>query len=235
MTSIAIVDDELQDRELLKSFFSRLARDIDTAIETYLFASGEELLLSSVSYDIICLDIQMEGQDGLAIARRIREQNEKVVLIFVTNLAHLAIEGYSVHAYDFIVKPIEYNFFVLKMESLLKAVGKDDAKYVSVMIGTEWERIPVQDLLYIEVTGHYLLYHTKENSYKQKGSLHSIETKLSSLPFAKCNNCYLVNLENVEAVQGDEVRVGDTWLKISRSKKKDFLQTLAKNIQETTI
>ena len=88
-------------------------------------------------------------------------------------------------------------------------------------------RFSTNELYYAEVDGHYIYYHTKDGFYKQKQSMKELEDLLAGLSFKRCNNCYLVNLKYVDAVDRDDVKVGGEWLKISRPRKKEFLQALA--------
>lgn len=88
-------------------------------------------------------------------------------------------------------------------------------------------RFSTNELYYAEVDGHYIYYYTKDGSYKQKQSMKELEDLLAGLSFKRCNNCYLVNLKYVDAVDRDDVKVGGEWLKISRPRKKEFLQALA--------
>lgn len=89
------------------------------------------------------------------------------------------------------------------------------------------QRISTDDLYYVEVNGHYLYYHTKDQTVRQKASMKEIEDRLAGLSFKRCNNCYLVNLKYVDCVNKDDLKVGNDWLKISRPRKKEFLQALA--------
>lgn len=77
------------------------------------------------------------------------------------------------------------------------------------------------------MSGHYLYYHTPEGVFTQKASMKEAEDKLTALSFKRCNNCYLINLKYVDCVNKDEIQIAGEWLKISRPRKKEFLQALA--------
>ena len=118
---IAIVEDEQQQRELLRDYVCQYARDTGAHHTVELFGSGEELLERySPQYDIILLDIEMPGLNGMETAERIRARDADVVLMFVTNMAQYAVGGYAVGALDFVLKPVNYNTFSLRFARAVK-------------------------------------------------------------------------------------------------------------------
>lgn len=228
MVKVTIADDEKQAREQLEKFFFQLSLALKEEIQVQSFSSGEELIKEyDYSADIICLDIQMQGQDGIQTAKKIREKDEQVILIFVTNMAQLAIEGYAVRALDFIIKPISYYSFELKMQNVVRSVMNKKTKTLVFNYENGIEKISCEDIYYIEVEGHYISCYTVEGVLRQKTSLKELEEKLEGLSFKRCNHCYLVNLKHVKSVRKEEILVGGDWLKISRPRKKEFLQSLA--------
>lgn len=228
MIKVAVVDDEQTEREQLRSFFNQFDKEHRKGIQVTEFSSGAAFLQQyDLSYDLICLDIDMPECNGMETARKIRERDDKVMLIFVTNMAQMAIHGYEVHALDFIVKPVQYYSFALKIQSALNMLEHKKQKSIVLNTGEGIHKIITDELYYVEVRGHYLFYHTTDAVYKQKAALHELEEKMEGCAFYKCNQCYLVNMKYVSAVQKDEVRVGAEWLKISRPRKKEFLQALA--------
>ncbi|MDD3360656.1 MAG: LytTR family DNA-binding domain-containing protein [Hespellia sp.] len=228
MIKVAVVDDEKMAREQLETYFFQMSSALREEIDVQTYVSGDELLEAyDYSMDIICLDIQMQGQDGITTAKKIREKDDQVILIFVTNMAQLAIEGYAVRALDFILKPINYYSFQLKMQSVVKSVIHKKVKTLVFNHEGSIIRIVSEELYYVEVEDHYISYHTAEAIFRQKASLKELEEKLEGLSFKRCNNCYLINLKHVRSVRKDEVLVGGNWLKISRPRKKEFLQALA--------
>lgn len=228
MIKIAVVDDEAEERKQIIEYFNRLSLKLYEKLDVFSFESGETLLSKyDYKWDIICLDIQMNGENGIEIAKKIRELDNQVIIIFITNLAQMAIEGYSVRALDFIVKPLNYYSFELKMQSIIKSVINKVSKNIVINHADGWKKISTDDLCYVEVEGHYISYHTTNGIYKQKATLKKLEEYLKGLSFKRCNNCYLVNLKHVDIVRKDEVLVNEDWLRISRPRKKEFLQALA--------
>ena len=228
MMKVAVVDDERAEREVLKEYFSRLAQEIHEEIQVNCFSGGEELLEGwDYRYDLICLDIEMQGEKGIDVARKIRKLDSKVLIVFVTNMAQMAIQGYEVQALDFIVKPVNYYNFAMKIKVAVNLIGSRKSKNIVINTANGFQKISSENLLYAEVDRHYLYYHTTEGTFKQKASLKELEDSLEGLPFKRCNNCYLVNLKHVDSVNKDDLQIGGNWLKISRPRKKQFLQDLA--------
>lgn len=228
MIRIAIVDDEQQERNKLLRFFEQLQTKVHEEIEVQLFVSGEQFLFEDDrNFDLICLDIDMNGRDGIETAREIRKKDTEVIIMFITNMAQMAIRGYEVQALDFILKPVNYYSFEMKIRNAFDIISNRKSRNIIINSAGNVVKISTNDLYYVEVDGHYLYYHTKDGIHKQKISLKELEDRLEGLSFQRCNNCYLVNLKYVDCVNKDELRINGEWLKISRPRKKEFLQTLA--------
>lgn len=229
MIRIAVIDDENQERETLTKYFSDFQKESAEKFEIDQYDSGEDFLEEKRKvYDLICLDIDMKEIDGIQTAKMLREQGENAVIIFITNMAQMAIRGYEVQAYDFIIKPLNYYSFSIKLRNVIEIIHSRKVKNIVISTNDGTYKISTEDLLFVEVEGHNLYFHTKSRVYKQNAALKDVEHRLEGLSFKRCNHCYLVNLQHVSSVnRQDEVKVGDVWLKISRPRKKDFLQSLA--------
>ena len=226
MLRIAAVDDEAEMTLLLKNYIERYAaeRGRQFVVETY--SGGFELLGESKFPDIIFLDIEMPNLSGMETARAIRERDAACVIIFITNIARYAIEGYSVNALDYILKPVNYRSFAFKMRRAEEVAEKMQKNTITVTVKYGKQRIAVSDIYYVEVVRHKLTYHTADGDVEVWDSMKNAQAQLSSYGFALCNVCYLVNLRQVKAVVENEVAVGKYRLKISRQKKNDFLDAL---------
>ena len=228
MIKIAVVDDELRDRKIILSYFEQIKLKLHEELKIDLYDSGEKLLETmNADYDLICLDIDLQGIDGVETARKIREQDSEVIILFVTNMAKLAIKGYEVHALDFILKPIQYYSFAMKIQNALSIINNKKCKRIVLPTPTGIIKISSNELYYAEVKGHYLFYHLEDGVYKQKASMKDLEIKLEGLSFKRCNNCYLINLKYVDCVDKDEIKIKGEWLKISRPRRKGFLLALS--------
>ena len=121
MLRIAVVDDDQIAISRLRECLNHYSEEKGVNFNIKVYQNGIDLLVGYRSdYDIIFLDVDMPDINGFQTARRIRELDECVILVFVTNLAQYAIEGYKYHAADYIVKPLKYHTFALKMHMILK-------------------------------------------------------------------------------------------------------------------
>ena len=125
MLQVALVEDSGDAAETVKAYLDRLSAEKGLECRLVWFDNPVNFLEKySVDYDIIMLDIQMPGMNGMDLARKIRERNATVPLIFITNMAQYAIKGYEVDASDFIVKPVSYFDFALKFERVVKKLDR---------------------------------------------------------------------------------------------------------------
>ncbi len=228
MWRVAVVDDQASVRTQMESYFERYQQERGERFQISAFQDAAQFLdRYQPEYDLVLMDIDMPGMDGLTAAHRLRKLDPGVVLIFVTNLAQYAINGYEVSAVDFVVKPVSYAKFAFKLERALKlALPKDRPM---VLIKTEEGTVAIQrgDITYVEVQGHNLFYHTGEETYRVRGSLKQAEEEFGEMPFFTCNKCYIVNLAFVDAVRENVAVVAGDEIVVSRPKKKAFMEALA--------
>lgn len=228
MWRIAVVDDQVSVWNRMKDYFERYTKERGERFQLTFFENAMLFLDHyKPQYDIILMDIDMPGMNGMEAAHRLRELDEAVVLVFVTNLAQYAINGYEVSAVDFIVKPVDYSKFAFKLTRALRLVP--DKERAVVLLRTESGTVTVEqeDILYVEVDGHNLYYHTEKETYRIRGSLKQAESELPPPAFFLCNKCYLVNLAHVEEVSGNTVTLAGETVSVSRPKKKAFMEALA--------
>ncbi|WP_099466845.1 LytR/AlgR family response regulator transcription factor [Konateibacter massiliensis] len=225
---IAIVEDERSYQEQMIKYLTDFEQEYDTVIRPQVFSDGDEIVEAyengNNQWSIIFLDIKMKNKNGIETAREIRKRDNDVVIIFITSLMQYAIKGYEVDALDFVLKPISYGQFALKMKKALNSVKKRESRFLVLFKGQRMDKVSTDDIRYIEVQNHYLHIVTKAHTYKMRGTMQEIEKELSNLPFARCSNAYLVNLKHVKQVTKDTVYLADTELSITRTKKAGFLQ-----------
>jgi DNA-binding LytR/AlgR family response regulator len=229
MIHIAIVDDELNSQQLLFDYLHRYEIQNNESFEISIFFDGKEIAANYIpQYDIILLDVKMDSMSGFTAAERIRKLDNDVVIIFITNLAQYAIEGYKVDALNYLLKPVSYFTFSEEIKRSLKRVRNQEKSYLTIPIEQGFVRVDVKKILFIESEKqkHRILIHTDDAGYSMVCTLREMESKLQSKNFLRCNSGYLVNLARVIGVQGNFVLVGKHRLQISRPKKKGFLSML---------
>lgn len=215
----AIVDDDVKDRELLYNFIQRYRSETGADIRADLFPGSLEFLEKFHSdYDIIFLDIEMPGMDGMEVAHEVRRTDQAAGIIFITNMAQYAIRGYEVSAIDFMVKPVNYYNFVDKLKRAIDFSSRRARKDLVLRREDEIVRVPASDLFYVEKDGNNLVYHTRNGEFRERGSMQALKAKLDNAAFSECMSGCLVNLAYVEklerihcygfAFQGKRVLIG---------------------------
>lgn len=233
---IAIVEDDKKYIQELTQNLKQFSTEFNTQITIDIFHNGAELIGNyKPLYDAIFLDIEMPVMNGLETAKAIREMDHSVILMFITNLAQYAVKGYEVNAIDYVLKPIHYSSFSIKMQRVIREVRANTKE--SIMIDTndgETLRLPLQKIFFIEVMGHTLSYHTANHVYSERSTrtMKSLTADLKKYGFSRCNNSFLINLFYLDKIGKDYCIVNGEQLPISRSRKKTFTQDAKKYTED---
>lgn len=223
---IAIVDDKKEIQQQLGEFIKTYSTNQQIPITVTYFSNGLEIVDNYRSnFDVIYFDVQMPIMDGMTAAKKIRQVDENVIIVFLTNYVQWAVEGYSVNAFDFILKPLSYFVFTEHFKKIQRKILESN-KSILIKNKNGMIRILLNNLYFVESNGHYLIFHTVEKDIETIDSMKKIESELASKNFFRCNNGYLVNLAHVNNFTGNIVQVGHYDLQISRPRKKLFIQAL---------
>lgn len=230
---VAVLDDTPEDVERLDLFLHRYAQERDLTLNVETFDSGEGFLAEFRSqYDVVFLDIEMPGVDGMGVARAIREKDGDVGIVFVTNLAQYAVQGYEVSAVDFIVKPYTYYVLCEKLDRALARLKRRE-RHTLLLSGRDGvHRIPTSSLLYIEKKGDYLVFHTEEGVFRERGSIRACRERLAGLPFGECTSGCLVNLDYVTRIGKEDISLGEVTLPLSRRLRRQFTDAYVDYVSE---
>lgn len=235
MINVALVEDDLQYREELIGFLQRFEQENQEKFRIATFSDGREITAHySADYDLILMDIEMQEMDGMTAAEKIREQDREVVIIFITNMPQYVMKGYTVDALDYVLKPLTYFAFSQRISRALNRMTHRMRKYISIPIRSGVVKLDISQITYVEIMNHSLVYHTVKERYECKGSLTDAATRLEPEHFFRVSNCYLVNLEYVDSVQGSDVTVNGEVLAVSRSRKKQLLDALNDYMNEVS-
>ena len=231
MVRIAIVEDEEVVRSQLVEYITRYTRQYGTEFEVTAFADGDELLEDyRPRYDILFMDIEMKHLDGMETARRVRQMDEAVLIIFITNTAQYAINGYAVGAFDYVLKPVPYFAFSQQVKKAMIQLQKRAHFDLTLPADGGMRRLDTASIYYIESDGHYAHFYTEGGNFAARGLLKEFEEKLAARPFARCSNSFLVNLAQVSGVWQENVKVGPYQLTLSRTRRRSFLDAMAEYI-----
>ncbi len=229
MIKVAIVEDSKQDLNDLLSCLTQYEKEHSEEFQIDSFSNGLDFIEKyNEGYDLVFMDVNMPYENGISISKRLRLIDKDVPIVFVTQMAQYAISAFDVSAKDYLLKPIIYSSFAFRFSKILDGIkinsGNDG---VSFLVKTSDAHIKINsnDITYVEVVRHTLIFHTLDGEFETGGSLKNIEAKLSGQgkTFAKCNNCYLINLRYIEKIESETLYLKGAALKISRSRKKEFM------------
>lgn len=227
--NIAIVEDSKEEMRQLTAFLKRYQEekpDIEFTISK--FTDGDEICENfQCQYDVILMDIQMKRTDGLKAAEYLRRFDDRVEIIFITNCTQYAICGYKVRAFNYIIKPMSYTVFSAEADRFISSVAKRREEYIIISLRSSTVRLALNEIIYVECVKHKIIFHTKDKDYEIFGTMRDYESRLEKSNFFRCNSGYLINLMMVNGVKDEIVSVGGYELKISRPRKKQFMEKLA--------
>lgn len=229
MIRIGIVEDDALSRKLVLDYLARYEAAHAESFEISVFEDGSQILRGyRPRFDIILLDIQMEDVDGMTTAKRIRQVDDQVVLVFITSSPQFAIKGYEVDATSYLLKPLPWFAFEQELSRSIQVARKRVGASLLLQSGSDVVRLAVGDIVYIESVKHRLEIHTTSGSHSISGALKDMEAQLEGQDFFRSNSCYLVNLAHVQGVRDQScLMTGGADLRISRPRKKPFMTALA--------
>ena len=215
MLKIAVVEDQQEVRDELCRFIRKYAAENSLQVEAVPIEDGAVIAAHyEPGWDIIFMDVEMPGLDGFGAAEKIRAVDGDAVLVFVTNMA-----------------PVNYYQFCTKLSRAVQRVERRRGGQVVLQLaGGGMQVLSTNDIYYLETRDRLLWYHTAKGEFSVRASLASAEKQLAQYHFSRCNQCYLVNLQYVKAVENDFVHVNTDRLEISRRQRAAFLTAVASYI-----
>lgn len=231
MIHICICDDEKVERINLKTIINTQLelKGIDFSIVEY---ENGEALIESLSksknyFDIIFLDIEMKGLNGIEIARHIRKSNDTSIIIFITGFSEYVFNGYEVKALNYILKPYKQDKIIEVLNEALKQINSNEDKFFIVQINSNSYKICLKDIYYFISDKRKLKIVTIENTYEFYGKLDDIEKELPSF-FIRVHQRYLININYISSIENSCVEVNKEKIPISRQKYQNVMIAFAK-------
>lgn len=223
---IAVVDDEAIQIQTMKSLIVHAARQLNIAVNVDQFSSGEAFLFELEDYptlDIVFLDIEMKQVDGLDVAKKIRETDQNLTIVFATAYAEYAVQGYDVQALDYLLKPIE----VEQVARVLKRhLDKKPHLRESLTVESKGEfiKIYMEDILYIEVNKRECDIHIRNQIITVNQTLRELMEQLNDA-FIQTHRSYLVNVAHINRLLNKDVE-------LTNGESVPVSRRLAKEVQE---
>lgn len=229
MYRMLIVENTPAEADLLRGYLQRYASEKNLSLLIETLPSALEFINSKHVADLIFMDIDMPGINGMEAAEILRGYDAETPLVFVTNLAQYAVRGYAVDAVDFVVKPIEYGDFAMRMDRAMRVVARNAEHSLALPTADGIRVVSQGDVTYIDLAKHDLCYHLIDGSeLRERGSLRAAEQRLDPQVFLRISSGCLVNMARVVRIGRESVTMADgAELFYSRSQRKRALETLA--------
>ena len=231
---IAICDDEKNIRELMANKVAKQYPDAEISF----FQSGEELLLVDESIDILFLDIQMSGIDGMETARELRKKDKSVILIFVTAVEEYVFQAFDVGAFNYIVKPIDDGKF---SDVLHRAVDEwssqninekePEERYVLINNSGVHTKVILDEIVYAEVFNRKVVIHKMNDEIEYYGKMSDLEA-LAGDSFFRPHRAYLINFKYVEKYDATTIYLERGTALMAKQNYPEFVKKYMKYIQK---
>lgn len=222
---VAVCDDERTFREelakLLRSYQN--ARKTDVFMDFY--QNGDELLSAKYQYDVIFMDYQLDGLNGIETCRKLRETNKDSVIIFISAYPSAALDSFEVNTFRFLTKPVDQNKLFKALDDYKDSIDRDSLLILNTHEGT-W-KIKISEIVYLESSGKHTFVRTLNETYEVHNNLKRVEALLPPGKFSRCHKAFVVgfahirNHTNTEILMdnGEMVYIGSHYL---RQFKEDF-------------
>lgn len=228
---IAVVDDEKAIREHICGLVEE--QQPESRIEAY--ATGEELLASGKRFDIVFLDIQMEGMNGIEAARNLREKNanlgvEDTVLVFITGIKDYVFDAFDLYAFQYLLKPIDERKFAEVLEKAAREAAKKKERRV-LFIKSRNLTLDQSEILYIESRAKKVEIHTVRQTIEIYAAMDELEGQLGD-EFYRCHRAYIVNMDCITEYDSESITLtnGDR-VYLTKKKYGEFVKAYMWHLQ----
>ena len=221
---IAICEDEDKYAEQLIEYINEWAASKDITAKIFAHITAERFLHEwedSEDYDMIFLDIKMGAMSGMDLAKIIRRTNAHVPIVFATSMKGQVLQGYTVSAMQFLLKPVrKEDVFACLNKTLQLGTTK---KFFLLNDLEKTFKIPHEDILYVEMLSHNATMTTTKQEYTFRKTITAILEELDDDLFVKCHKSYIINIRHIEAVSKTYVIMSnDAEIPLSRNISKEI-------------
>ena len=228
---IAVVDDEKAIREHICGLVEE--QKPESRIEAY--ATGEELIASGIRFDIVFLDIQMEGMNGIEAARSLREKNanlgvEDTVLVFITGIKEYVFDALDLYAFQYLLKPIDEDKFAEVLERAVREAARKKERRV-LFIKSRNLTLDQSEILYIESRAKKVEIHTVRQTIEIYAAMDELEGQLGD-GFYRCHRAYIVNMDCITEYDSESITLtnGDR-VYLTKKKYGEFVKAYMWHLQ----
>lgn len=222
--SIAIIEDEKVQLELLNKYVKKWSssKGIRVSIENFYNAESFYFKWSmDKRHEILLLDVQMPGKNGIELAKKVRNENSDVKIIFITAVTDYIQAGYDVEAINYLIKPIKEEKLYECLDRALDKISKEE-KAILIEAEGEFNKINQKDILYIEAFAHYIEINTLQNKYTTRKSIGTIEKELDKNMFVRCHRSYVVGLRYINSIKSTQLELDNgEIIPVSRRRYQD--------------
>ncbi len=226
---IAICDDEDQICDLLSQKIQKyyFSTSIEFSIST--FRSGDDLLKYDISrIDVLFLDVDMPGRNGMETAKEIRKQNKEMLIIFMTAYSEFVFESFKVDAFRYLVKPVKDSELMETFDAVNRKMSEEEDK-LNFQFQNEMYSIRYSDIIYIEGMRDKIWIYCKDQTYRSRGTLKNLCDMLADKGFFQVHRSYIINLSKIQKYNSQYVSLeGDHEVPVSKYRLNEFKEEYIK-------
>lgn len=229
MINVVLCDDEPHFLTSMEKLIQQYMKTNQKELCITKFHDGVDLIKNyDLGFDIIFLDVSMETLDGIETAKKIREVDNKVVIIFLTSVVKYVLSGYTLGAANYLIKPINLKKITIELDKALEKLQEIGQQSITIKNNTGLYKIYVNDIKYIETYDRKTLIHMKDKEVVCFYTMKILEEKLNAFNFIRCHSSFIVNTQFIQSIEKLVIflTTGEQ-IPISQQKRKDVMRLIA--------
>lgn len=219
---IAICDDDSVQLKYIYTLVQKWGNAVKKALDISCYSNARELLFDYTPgcFDVLLLDIQMDGENGISLAKRIRSFNDNAVIIFITAVPDYVFDGYDVGAVQYLLKPVNEDKLIDCLNTALKNLP--EKKKIIFEIDSTNIAVSENDIIYAEAYSHKTKIVLSDKEFFISENISSVEQILGN-DFYKCHRSYIVNINHIDSIKKYDVAMDNgSIIPVSRRIYNDF-------------
>lgn len=230
--TVSIFEDIPLHTAQLKSLISLWAQKNMHQVTILCYTDGRELNSTIIAQsDILFLDIEIPGLNGISLARKIRETNDHVPIVFTTNHSQYVFKGYTVQAFRYLLKPIPQDECFACMNRALQYHMQKNTRFLNFPHRNGIEHLPIHSILYIESDDHYINVVTTNGTHRYLKKLSELVDGVRGTPLIRCHRSYIINCSHIYTIEGNYAILDNhSSIPISRAAMPAVISYLSHNI-----